>query len=127
MKILPFIALFAVLIFTSSYVSSKINASAETTVKQNGFKQFMVHRQGTGVSLSWSVATSNVVEFRIERSYDGEFFDAIGSVGCNGSATHRFRDENVFPGTIYYRIAAVKLDQTMERSVTETVRIVKRG
>jgi hypothetical protein len=31
------------------------------------------------------------------------------------------------PGTIWYRITALNGDQTVENSVTESVRIVKRG
>ena len=127
MKILPFIALFSVLIFTSSYVSSKIDAPAETTATAGSFKQFNVHRQGSGVALSWSVTTSNVVEFAIERSYDGEYFDTIGSLPCNGTTTHRYNDASVYPGTIYYRITAIKADQSVETSATESVRLVKHG
>ncbi|HUQ96118.1 MAG TPA: hypothetical protein VM010_00530, partial [Chitinophagaceae bacterium] len=74
MKILPFIALFAVLIFTSSYVSSKIETPAATaSAKSGSFKQFRVHRQGTDVAITWSVSSFNVVEFAVERSYDGEY------------------------------------------------------
>ena len=127
MKILPFIALFSVLIFTSSYVSSKIDTPAQTTAKAGSFKQFIVHREGNGVSLSWSVSTSNVVEFAIERSYDGQYFENIGSCPCNGTTTHRYTDASVYPGTIYYRITAIKADQSVETSATESVRIVKRG
>jgi len=127
MKILPFIALFAVLIFTSSYVSSKIDAPQETTAQTGTFKQFRVHRQGTDVALAWSVSTSNIAEFRIERSYDGEFFEPVGSMACTGTSTHQYKDVSVFPGTIWYRIVAIKADQSIESSATETVRIVKRG
>lgn len=126
MKILPFIALFSVLIFTSSYVSSKIDASKETTTQTGSFKQFIVHRQGSDVALSWSVTTSNVVEFAIERSYDGEYFESIGSMPCNGTTTNHFKDVAVYPGTIWYRISAIKADQSVETSATESVRFVKR-
>jgi hypothetical protein len=126
MKILPFIALFSVLIFTSSYVSSKIDAS-ETTVQTGSFKQFNVHRQGSDISLSWSVTSTNVVEFAIERSYDGEYYESIGSMPCNGTSTHRYKDVAVFPGTIYYRVSAIKADQSVETSAIESVRLVKHG
>lgn len=127
MKILPFIALFSVLIFTSSYVSSSIDASTETKAAAGSFKQFIVHRQGANVSLSWSVSATNVVAFAIERSYDGEYFDTIGSLPYNGTTSHRFSDENVYPGTIWYRITAIKADQSVETSTTESVRIVRHG
>ena len=127
MKTLPFIALFAVLIFSSSYVSSKIGNGAESTAPAGTFKQFIVHRQGADVSLNWSVSAFTVVEFKVERSYDGEFYETIGSMPCNGTTTHRFKDISVFPGTIYYRVSAVKADQSLEGSATESVRITKRG
>src|SRR6476619_3158531 len=122
MKTLPFIALFAVLILSSSYVSSKLVTGTQKAAQQTTFKQLNVHRQGTDVSLSWSVTSFSVVEFRVERSYDGEFFEPIGSMPCNGTTTHHFKDANVFPGTTYYRIAAVKADQSVETSAIEAVR-----
>jgi hypothetical protein len=127
MKTLPFIALFAVLIVTSSYVSSTIDAPTATKTKAGSFKQFIVHRQGNDVALSWSVSSFNVTEYRIERSYDGTYFDVIGVMPCNGTATHRYRDASVFPGTIWYRVTAIKADQNIEASATESVRLVKRG
>jgi hypothetical protein len=127
MKILPFIALFSVLIFTSSYVSSKIDTPAQTTAKAGSFKQFIVHRQGADVALSWSVAARDVAEFAIERSYDGEFFDTIGTMSCTGTTTHRYKDVSVFPGTVWYRISAIKVDDSVETSLVQSVRIVKRG
>lgn len=87
MKILPFLALFSVLVFTSSYVSSKIEASAETTLKNSSFKQFIVHPQGTEVALFWPVSQPGVKEFAVE------------------------------PGTIYYRVSAIKADQSTESPV----------
>ena len=127
MKAIPFIALFFVLIFTSSYVSTKIDASAETTAKSASFKQFIVQRQGAGAALIWSVSTSNVVEFAIERSYDGTYFETIGSCPCNGTTTHRYTDKSIYAGTIYYRITAIKADQSVEKSATESVPNVKRS
>lgn len=127
MKAIPFIALFFVLIFTSSYVSTKIDASSETAANADSFKQFIVQPQGTGAALIWSVSTSNVVEFAIERSYDGKYFENIGSVPCNGTTMHHYTDASVNPGIIYYRITAIKANQGVESSSTQSVRIAKRG
>ncbi|HUP13814.1 MAG TPA: hypothetical protein VM187_16450, partial [Niastella sp.] len=81
MKALPFFALFAVLVLTSSYVSTKIDAAAQTIMPAGSFRQFHLHRQGGDISLTWSVSSKNVVEFAVERSYDGAHFETIGSVG----------------------------------------------
>jgi hypothetical protein len=99
---------------------------AATNTATGSFKQFIVHRQGSDVALSWSVSTSDVVEFSIERSYDGETFEPISTMPCSGTGTHHYKDAGVFPGTIWYRINATKTDQSVETSTTETVRIVKR-
>lgn len=121
MKTLPFIALFALLILTSSYVSTKI----DTAPAAGAFRQFQLQRKGGDVSLSWSVSSVNVVAFAVERSYDGSHFETIGSIGCNGATTHNYNDIDVAPGTVYYRVAAVRADESIESSGVETARITK--
>jgi len=78
------------------------------------------------VALTWSVGTSDVSSFTVERSYDGDMFDPILQAPCNGTSTHKYRDAAVYPGYIHYRIAASKSDGTVEYSAVETVRIVRR-
>lgn len=127
MKTIPFIALFFVMIFTSSYVSTKIDAQTETQVNAGTFKQFSVQSQGTGVVLNWSVSNSNIVEFGIERSYDGAYFETIGSCPCNGTSVHRYTDASANAGVIYYRITAIKADKSVETSTAESVHYAKRS
>lgn len=120
MKTLPFIALFAVLIFTSSYVSSKIDAASA-----GAFKKFQLQRKGGDVSLTWTVSSINVVTFAVERSYDGTHFETIGSMDCNGTTLHKYNDVDVAPGTVYYRVAAVRADESVESSTVETTQVAK--
>ncbi len=119
---------FLLLVTLSPAVATPVHSSSATVKPPSGsFSFFRVHRQGPGISLSWASASSNVVQFIIERSYDGDFFDVIGGIGCTGTNTHRFSDNDVFPGIIYYRVTAVKVDDTTESSAIETVRFVRRG
>ncbi len=119
---------FLLLVSLTPAVATPVYSSYATVKPPSGsFSFFRVHRQGPGISLSWASASSNVVQFIIERSYDGEFFDVIGGMGCTGTNTHRFSDNDVFPGLIHYRVTAVKADETTESSTIETVRLVRRG
>lgn len=127
MKTLPFIALFAVLIFTSSYVSTKIDAVAQTVAPAGSFRQFHLNHKGGDISLTWSVSSLKVVQFAIERSYDGAHFETIGSMDCNGTVPHKYNDIDVAPGTVYYRVAAVRADETVESSDVEATRTAGRS
>lgn len=121
MKILPFIALFAVLISTSSYVSTKIGTAA----KASAFKKFQLQHNGSDVSLTWAVSSINVVAFAVERSYDGTHFETIGSLDCKGTTPHKYNDIDVAPGTVYYRVAAVRADESVESSMVEATRVAR--
>jgi hypothetical protein len=128
MKTIPFLALFAVLILSSSYVSAVINKPAPEAVEvsSSSFNQFRIHRQADAAILTWSVANADVAQFIVERSYDGEFFEALSEMNCTGTGVHKFKDDTVFPGVIYYRVKALKVDATEEYSPVETLRIVQR-
>lgn len=122
---------FALIMFVSASipaVATPVNQpNAKVAPSTECFDFFRVHRQGPGISLSWAAASSGISQFVIERSYDGEFFDVVAAMGCSGSNTHKFNDSDVFPGTIFYRITAVKSNGTTESSAVKTVRIVQRG
>jgi hypothetical protein len=125
MKTLMTIAFLLFITVTTSAVATQL-PTGTPTVSASSFQSFRIHRQSSGVALSWEPSTSNVREFLIERSYDGEFFETINVVGCNGTTTHRFLDGNVFPGYIHYRITAVYADGSTEASPVQMIRIVQR-
>lgn len=111
-------------------IASSFSTTAQFESTQNkkgttGFDYFRVHRQGSGVSLNWSAPGAET--FQIERSYDGEFFDLIASVEAGAVSKLKYLDQSVFPGVIYYRVAAVMADGSVEYSEVESVRIVKKG
>jgi hypothetical protein len=102
-------------------------ASISTPSQSHDFSFFRIHRQGKGnVVLAWGVTSLNGVSgFSVERSYDGDFYDAINQVPCNGALKHDWKDENVFPGTINYRIACIMDDGSVHYSAVEQIRIVQ--
>lgn len=127
MKSLPFLTLFAILIFASSYVSTKIDAATQSSAPASAFRQFRLQRQGVDISLSWSVSSIKVVAFAVERSYDGEHFETIGSMECGGTTLHKYNDIDVAPGTVYYRVDAVRADESVERSTVEATQITQQN
>lgn len=118
----------AALVLTSSFtVSEQQKLNEQSSAMFNCFNYVRAHRQGKNVVVNWSATDPSIVQFTVERSYDGEFFDPAGGQGAAGSRAYKFTDMGVFPGTIYYRIVALKGDGTTECSPVETVRIVSRG
>ncbi|HEU0110349.1 MAG TPA: hypothetical protein VFQ73_05700 [Flavisolibacter sp.] len=124
--LISYVAL-TVFVLASSFtidVQENLNHKATT---YNCFSYFKAHRQGkAGVGMNWSVASTDIVEFVIERSYDEEYFETAGTVGFNGATSYKFTDNDVYPGYITYRITAVKADGTTECSPVEKIRIVQR-
>jgi hypothetical protein len=119
-----FTTLFFVLFVT---LSSFTVSAPESKVNETTFEYFRVHRQGKeGISLTWASQSFNTIEFRIERSYDGEFFEQVHYMMNSGEGSYKYNDASVFPGIIYYRIIAVQADGSLEASTVESVRVVRR-
>lgn len=94
---------------------------------QTVFGAFNAHRQQSGVALAWNTTLDNdIVSFSIERSYDGSNFSVIANVAPSLNAWQRFKDDAVFPGYIYYKIAAHMTDGTIQYSSVEMVRLVSK-
>jgi len=109
----------------TSTANQNIKVISATQTSEFGY--FRIHRQGKGnIVLSWGVTSLNGVSgFSVERSYDGDFFDAINQAPCNGALKHDFKDENVFPGYIHYRIACIMDDGSVHYTQVQTIRIVQ--
>lgn len=92
------------------------------------FTYFKAHRQGFNeTGLMWRISSSaNVLSFQIQRSYDGEFFNPIAEIPCNTNIRFSWQDGNLFPGYIYYRIAAKFMDGTTIYSDMQVVHIVRK-
>lgn len=93
----------------------------------NVFRSFFLHRQhNDDIVLNWTVTSSNIASYVIQKSYDGEYFDNIDiEINTVGKWT-RATDKDVFPGYIYYKVIAIMNDGTEVSSAVQVVRIVKR-
>jgi len=117
--------------FTFSGKNEKVTNNATTyaaAIVAHDFTYFRIHHQSKkNVVLSWGIDTpAGVTCFNVERSYDGEFYDVINEVPCNNSVKFSWKDEGIYPGTIYYRVACNMNDGTTHYSPIETIRVVQR-
>ncbi len=117
--------------FTFQSKTDTVSYSDSAAVKANfehDFTYFRIHHQSKkNVVLNWGVTSpAGVAGFRIERSYDGEFFDVISEQPCNNSTRFSWKDEGIYPGLIYYRIGCNMNDGTCHYSEVETIRVVQR-
>jgi len=106
------------------------NAATYAAAKvAHDFTYFRIHHQSKkNVVLNWGINTpAGVTCFTIERSYDlGEFYDVINEIPCNSAVKFSWKDEGIFPGMIYYRVACHMNDGTTHYSPVETIRVVQR-
>ena len=124
--LISYVAVFVFVLASSFTIDVQQHLNQKQTTN-NCFSYFRAHRQGkSGVGMAWAVASNDIVQFVIERSFDGgEFYDPIGSVNFNGAASYKFVDRETYPGYIQYRVTAVKADGTTECSPVEQMRIVQ--
>lgn len=112
------------IIAAPSFATETVAPKPVKSTTFNCFSFFRLHHQAKNVVLSWAVSTPDVTQFIVERSYDGQYFDAIDRVNGN-LGNSKYSDTNVYPGYIYYRITAVKTDGSSETSSVEVIRIVQ--
>lgn len=94
------------------------------------FATFRTHRQGKGITAVWSVATADqIVGFTVQRTYEDAsdpyaYWENLSTVPFNPSRSFTYRDLDVFPGVITYRIVALFSDGSSAASPLSAVRIV---
>ena len=112
--------------FTFPVEKTETTVGKATVNVQDMFSYFRIHRQAKNVVVNWGITNSaGLSKFVVERSYDGEYFDEVSEVTCNGSAKYSCKDLSVFPGYIYYRIACKMTDESVHYSAVEVIRIVQ--
>jgi hypothetical protein len=126
MKTILTFAFVAFLAVTTSAVATNVHPSYTQSPANSCFNYFRAHRQANAAGLLWSVNQPGITSFVVERSYFGDVYEPVGEVACNGAGQHKFLDTEVFPGTIYYRVIAVKADGGTETSSVAVLRIVSR-
>jgi len=87
---------------------------------------FSAKRSGSSVLLNWATATElNNDHFTIERSIDGNNFEAIGVVAGNGNSSsvipYTYTDFNTPLSKVYYRLVQYDLDGTASYSSIVTI------
>ena len=87
---------------------------------------FAVAAQGSSALLTWTTAwEQNNKMFVIERSKDGNTFEAIGSITGHGStgqlSNYTFTDTNPLDGVSYYRLRQVDFNGMVSYSSIESV------
>jgi hypothetical protein len=118
-----FVALFLVG-FASSFSTPATFEKTVASKQTSCFDYFRAHRQAFGIALNWSAPEA--VSFKIQRSYDGEFFENVTAFEAGAAASHKYVDKDIYHGTITYRIIAVKADGSTENSPLVSVLYVKR-
>lgn len=130
---------FTAILFTAAWTAPvPTEGSAKTTVvtaakpTANGISSIRSHRQGKGVTTSWSVdASEGVVSFLLERTYEDPtdeyaVWETVTSATANGARSYKATDSNVFPGNLTYRVKGMKADGSSIVSEYTSVRIVAR-
>ena len=117
--------------FTFSGKNDVVSKKEPVSVKADNFHEFSYfrihHQSKKNVVLNWGITTpAGVSSFRIERSYDGEFYDVINEPACNNSTKFTWKDEGIYPGVIYYRIGCNMSDGSCHYSDVESIRVVQR-
>ena len=97
-----------------------------------GFDFFRGHRQGRNISLTWGM-TSNagIDQFVVECTYEDPtdpyaVWNMKGIVANDNARSFKFVDNNVYAGTMHYRIVAMGGSAPSVVSAIETIRIVSR-
>ena len=130
---------FTAILFTAAWTAplpmeGSTDATVVTAAKPtaNGISNVRSHRQGKGVTTSWSVdANEGVVAFLLQRTYEDPtdeyaVWEDVTSTACNGARSYKATDSGVFPGNITYRVKGQKADGTSIVSEYTSVRIVAR-
>lgn len=108
--------------------TGRTGSENENVRKENPFAFFNAHRQGYNtIGLMWRFkVSSNVLNFQIQRSYDGEFFNTVAHIQNGNHSRLSWKDDNVLPGYIYYRLIANLADGSKITSNVEIVHIVQK-
>jgi hypothetical protein len=105
----------------------------QTVKKQDSpFAFLRTHRQGKGIAVVWGINSSDVVVgFAVQRTYEDPadpyaYWEEVGTIANDASRSFTYKDQQVFPGSIHYRVVAMYADGTSITSGISSVRIPSR-
>lgn len=91
-----------------------------TTVLPVKLSNIKAYEKLSGIQLDWTAySETNLSHYEIERSADGRIFISIGQVNAFNSVLEKnygFFDANPLPGTSFYRLKNIDLDNKFEYS-----------
>jgi hypothetical protein len=119
---------------TSSLTEWSTGQSNVVTVKkqESPFAFLRTHRQGKGTAVVWGInSTDAIVGFGIQRTYEDPAdpyanWEEAGTVQNSAARSFTHKDQQVFPGVIYYRVVAIYADGNTALSEVSSVRIPSR-
>lgn len=117
-------------IISTNITASQRNAfPVSCTLLPVTFLSFTAQPENGNVALNWVVESQTATDYVVERSYDGNSFDVIGTVpaqtGSDMASNYTYNDDNASSptGTLYYRIKEEDATGQNFYSTVATVRI----
>lgn len=100
---------------------SKGVAAARTS---SVFSFFRANKQRNVVNMTWTTPNPGDVSFFVvQKSADGENFDNLGEIFCDGvTPMQTFQDTELQSGDNYYRVVAILYDGNIEFSDVQKIR-----
>ena len=98
----------------------------------NPFDAVRLHREGKGITVVWSMSTfDDVTGLVIQRTYEDPtdpyaYWEDLATLPCAAARSFKYKDKEVFPGMIHYRIVAVMTDGQTITSEISGIRIRSR-
>lgn len=119
--------------FNTAVKEQSTDQSSIAASTNAGFSYLRTHRQGKGISATWAMtSTEGVTDFNIQKTYEDPndpyaFWEDMDIVPCDFSRSFKYNDNNVFPGTVNYRVVAHLNNGAAVVSEISVVKIMKRG
>ncbi|HUC82037.1 MAG TPA: hypothetical protein VMR70_14130 [Flavisolibacter sp.] len=128
-----YLLLSAVLVtaFTIPFRSAKTQAAgagSSVTAKNVSVSALRTHYNKQGITVSWSTpSAADILDFILQRTYDNPtsssaYWENLTAIPCAAMRSFTYTDKEVFPGTISYRVVALR---TNGRRVLSEIREVK--
>ncbi|MBN2728043.1 MAG: T9SS type A sorting domain-containing protein [Bacteroidales bacterium] len=105
-------------------------AAFDCTILPVGFLDLIAKPSGENVNISWRTASEvNNDYFNVERSYNGDIFEAIATIDGSGNSNeikrYTYLDENPGEDVIFYRIKQTDFDGAFSYSKVVSVNMLE--
>ena len=99
--------------FTGLHQSTTPTEKRAVVSPANPFDAVRLHREGKGITVVWSMsAFDDISGLVIQRTYEDPtdpyaYWEDLATLPCSAARSFKYKDKEVFPGMIHYRIVAV--------------------